>query len=100
MLIVSGRVKVKPESRAEAMQAAIKMVKATVAEPGCTSYGFYADLEDPNTFLIFEVWESEAALMAHFVTPHMAEFNALIPKFLAAPPSINRYDVSGVVKMM
>ncbi len=100
MLIVSGHVKVKPESRAEAAQAALEMVKATLAEPGCKSYGFYADLEDPNTFLIFEVWESEAALMQHFATPHMATFNARIPKFLAAPPSIDRYDVSNVVKMM
>ena len=49
--------------------------------------------------LIFEQWESEAALVAHFQSPHMAEFNALIPRFLAAP-SINRYEVSAVVKMM
>lgn len=100
MLIVSGRVKVKPESRAEAAAAALKMAKATQTEAGCKSYGFYADLEDPNTFLIFEIWEDEAALMRHFTTPHMAEFNAEVPKFLAAPPSIDRYDVSGVLKMM
>jgi quinol monooxygenase YgiN len=100
MLIVSGKVKVKPETRAEAAQAALKMAKATLAEAGCKTYGFYADLEDPNTFLIFEVWENEAALAQHFQSPHMAEFNAAIPRFLAAPPSIDRYDVSGVVKMM
>ena len=100
MLIVAGRVKVKPETRAEAAQAALKMVAATLAEPGCKTYGFYADVEDPNTFLIFEVWESEAALTAHFGTPHMAEFNAVAPKFLAAPPSIDRYDVTNVTKMM
>lgn len=100
MLVIAGKVKVKPETRAEAAQAALKMAKATQGEAGCKSYGFYADLEDPNTFLIFEQWENEAALMAHFQSPHMAEFNSLIPRFLAAPPSIDRYDVSAVVKMM
>lgn len=100
MLIVAGRVKVRPETRAEAAQAALKMVKATLAEPGCKTYGFYADLEDPNTFLIFEVWDNEAALTAHFGTPHMAEFNSVVPNFLAAPPIIDRYDVSQVTKMM
>jgi len=100
MLVISGSVKVKPESRAAALQAALKMARASRAEAGCKSYGFYADLEDPNTFLIFEQWENEAALMAHFQTPHMAEFNGLIPGFLAAPPSINRYEVAAVVKMM
>jgi len=100
MLVVAGTVKVKPETRAEALQAAIRMAKATQAEPGCRSYGFYADVADPNTILIFEQWESEAALLAHFQTPHMAEFNAAIPRFLAAPPSINRYDVGAVVKLV
>ena len=76
------------------------MTRATASEPGCTAYRFSADLEDPNTFLIFEQWENEAALMSHFQSPHMAEFNAQIPRFLAAPPSINRYEVSAMVKMM
>jgi len=100
MLVIAGTVRVKPEARAEATQAALKMAKASQAEAGCKSYRFYADLEDPNTFLIFEQWEDEAALLTHFQTPHMAEFNGLIPRFLAAPPSINRYEIAAVVKMM
>jgi quinol monooxygenase YgiN len=100
MLVIAGTVKIKPETRAEAVQAALKMAKASQAEAGCRSYAFYADIEDPNTFLIFERWESEAALMTHFQTPHMAEFNAAIPRFLAAPPSINRYDVAAEMKLM
>jgi len=100
MLVIAGRVKVKPETREEAARAALKMAKATQSEAGCKSYGFYADLEDPNTFLIFEEWDSEEALLRHFQTPHMAEFNAAVPRFLAAPPSINRFDVAAVVKMM
>ena len=100
MLVIAGTVKVKPETRAEAVQAALKMAKASQAESGCRSYAFYVDLEDPNTILIFEQWESEVALMAHFQTPHMAEFNAAIPRFLAAPPSINRYDVAAETKLM
>ena len=100
MLIVSGTVKVRPETRAEAAEAARKMVRATRSEPGCKSYGFYSHLDDPNAFLIFEVWESETALEQHFQSPHMAEFNAAIPRFLAAPPAIHRYEVSGVTKLM
>ena len=100
MLVIAGIVKVKPETRAEAIAAAIKMAKATRQEPGCISYGFSSDLEDPNTFLIFEQWKDEAALMSHFQSPHMAEFNGLIPRFLAAPPSINRFDVSNIAKLM
>ncbi|MFN8644243.1 MAG: putative quinol monooxygenase [Candidatus Binatia bacterium] len=74
--------------------------QASQAEAGCRAYAFYSDLEDPNLFIIFEEWESEAALQAHFKTPHMAEFNALIPQLVAGPLSINRYEVAAVVKMM
>jgi quinol monooxygenase YgiN len=100
MLVIAGTVKVKPETRSEAVQAALKMAKASQAEAGCRSYAFYADLEDPNTILIFERWDNEAALMAHFQTPHMAEFNAAIPRFLAAPPTIMRYDVAAETKLI
>ena len=100
MLVLAGTVKVKPEKRSEAVRAALKMAKASQAEPGCRAYAFYADLEDPNTVLIFECWESDAALQAHFQSPHMAEFNAAIAGFLAALPSFDRYEVSAVNKMM
>jgi quinol monooxygenase YgiN len=100
MLVIAGTVKVKPEIRAEAVQAALRMAKASAAEPGCIAYRFSADLEDANTFLIFEQWESEAALTAHFQTPHMAEFNAAIGRFLAAAPAVHRYDVANVVKLI
>lgn len=100
MIIVAGTVKVRSETRAEAQRAAAKMVAATRQEAGCRSYGFYPHLDDPDTLLVFEVWDDEAALARHFQTPHMAEFNAAVPRFLAAPPSIDRYEVSGVTKMM
>lgn len=100
MLVVAGRVPVRADRRADAVAAALKMAAATQAEPGCRSYRFYCDLADPNTFFIFEEWEDEAALAAHFQTPHMAEFNAAIPTMVAGPPSIDRYEVSGVSKLM
>jgi len=60
---------------------------------------YKANLRD-LTFLIFEQWKDEAALTSHFQSPHMAEFNGLIPRFLAAAPTINRFDVSNVSKLM
>ena len=100
MLIVAGRVRIRGERRAEAIAAAQTMARATQAEPGCRSYAFSADLEDPNTFLVFELWDDEAALLAHFQTPHMAAFNAVIPALVAAPPSIDRFEIASVHKLM
>ena len=100
MLVVAGRVQVKPEVRTEAVRAALAMARATQAEAGCRSYRFYSDLEEPNTFFIFEEWEDEEALARHFATPHMATFQQQLPRFIAAPPSITRYQVAVADRMM
>ncbi|MBK9052764.1 MAG: antibiotic biosynthesis monooxygenase [Chloroflexi bacterium] len=96
MIIIAGTVQVRPEKRDEAVAAAIRMAAATRQEPGCLSYGFYADLADPHTIFLFEQWADEEALAAHFQTPHMAEFNQITPQVVAAVPEIKRYDVTGV----
>jgi quinol monooxygenase YgiN len=94
MTVVAGTVRVRPEKRDEAIRVALTMAKATQAESGCRAYRFYADLEDPAVFFIFEEWESEEALGAHFQTEHMAAFQAALPALVAGPPDIRFYTVA------
>ena len=91
MIIISGVVQIKPDMRETAVAVALKMSAASEAEPGCITYRFYSDFQDANTFLLYEEWESEAALAAHFQTPHMAEFQTQLPSILASEPAIKRY---------
>jgi quinol monooxygenase YgiN len=95
MIIVTGLVAIRADRRGEAVALGRWMSEETEREPGCLRYRFYADLADPNLFLLFEEWETEAALHAHFQTPHMARFSAALPGIVAAPPAITRYDISG-----
>lgn len=99
MLVVAGRIAVKPERRVDAVRLALAVAEATRAEPGCFSYRFYADLEDPNRFFIFEEWRDEAALTAHFGMPHMTTFLENVPGLIAAPPEIVRYEVAASAPM-
>lgn len=99
MIVIAGKIQVKPERRDEARKAALDMVEATRRESGCLSYAFYADLVEPATFFLFEEWESDAALGAHFQTEHMARFQQQIPALLAAPPTIKRYVVESATGM-
>ena len=57
------------------------MRTATLAEPGCISYQAYLDRPDAGTVFIFEKWQSQADLDAHFATAHMAEFGAALGRF-------------------
>ncbi|MFZ5930463.1 MAG: putative quinol monooxygenase [Pseudomonadota bacterium] len=91
MLVISGEFRVATESRAIAVAAAIKVAQATRKEAGCLSYSFYSDLEDPNVFRIFEEWETEAALVAHFKTPHIAQFRTDMAHVTVLSRRIRRY---------
>ncbi|MEM7331011.1 MAG: putative quinol monooxygenase [Chloroflexota bacterium] len=99
MLIVAGKIPIQPEKRAEAMAVTTIMAKATQAEEGCIEYHFYSNVEDPNTFLVFEKWETADALKAHFETPHMAEFRSKMPNLAAGPSDVWQYEVSNSSKI-
>ncbi|MEZ0053715.1 quinol monooxygenase YgiN [Mycobacterium sp. MAA66] len=68
------RVKVAPETAERAAEAMRKLVAPTLAEPGCLTYEFYRDLDEPSLFHCFEHWESREAMDLHGSTPHVATF--------------------------
>ena len=99
MIVIAGSVAVRAERRDDAVRAARQMAEATRAETGCVAYRFYADLEDPNVFFIFEEWETADALARHFQTEHMATFQKQLPGLLAGAPGIKRYTVTSADAM-
>ena len=94
MITVAARVSIKPELRKQAVEAAIKVARATQSDPGCLQYHFYADLEDPNVLHVFEEWSSAETLTAHLQQQHTVEFLAAIGLMAAAAPQVTRYVVS------
>lgn len=76
MIIVAGTVRIEAEHRDAAMIAMSNMMTETRKEDGCVSYTFSPDMHDATLFHLFEEWESQAHLEAHFQAPHMAEFRA------------------------
>ena len=94
MLIVLAEVKIKAETRDDAIAAAIEMMEATHKEEGCIAYNFYTDVADPTVIRIVEKWESDEALLAHFQTPHMAAFGAKMPAFVDGPVTADKYYIS------
>ncbi len=99
MIVIAGSIPIKPEHREEARQLALEMAKATQAEAGCLAYQFYADLSDPNTFFIFEEWESEEALNRHFQTEHMKNLQQQMPKILAGKVNAKKYTIESAAAL-
>ena len=94
MIVVSGVVEIDPEDRDTALEAASRMAQASRQEEGCHAYAFYVDVEDPGRIRVFEEWESQEALDAHFQTEHMAEFRRALGGLRIRGRRIHRYEVS------
>ena len=56
-------------------------VDAIRAEPGNLRYEYYWSLEDPETVLLIDSWESQAALDAHHASPMMETIAELREKY-------------------
>ncbi|MEZ5894166.1 MAG: putative quinol monooxygenase [Parvularculaceae bacterium] len=78
MIIVAGRVALRPGALPALMPAMKAMVAASRAEPGCIAYHYGPDMTDPDAFLVLERWETRAALDAHFETPHLKAWRAAL----------------------
>ena len=96
MLVIAGSIQIDPARLAEATPAALEVMEATRAEAGCISYTFSNDLADPGLIHVFEQWESQDALDAHFKTPHMAKFQQAMGGFGVRGMDIKRYEVASV----
>lgn len=78
MLIVLAKAKVSADAMDAVRTAIADMVAASNAESGCIAYAFTQDLLEPGVIHIVEKWQDDAALSAHFATPHMAAFGAAV----------------------
>jgi quinol monooxygenase YgiN len=93
-LIVAGTVRVPAENVERFRPHMAKMMAASRAEDGCLAYGYAEDVVEPGLIHVFEVWESQAALDAHFSTAHMAEWRAAWPSFGVSDRRLIAYEVA------
>jgi quinol monooxygenase YgiN len=96
MIIVAGTIQVSQEAIAAMRERARTMVTATRAEAGCRVYSFAEDLAEPGLVRIFEIWDSQEALQAHFATPHMAAWRAAMAQFEVKGAKVSVYDAAHV----
>ena len=95
MLIVAGEVVVEEGSVERVRDALRIMEEETRKEPGCRTYAFSVDVNDPTMLRIFERWDSMDALEQHFETPHMAAFGAEIGRIQPHSMDVKLYEVAG-----
>ena len=93
-IIVAGTVRVPPDRLAALRPHMIAMLNATRAEDGCLDYSYAEDVGEPGLIRVFEVWRDQAALDAHFTTPHLAAWRAAWPQFGVSDRRLIAYEVA------
>lgn len=59
LVIISVRIKVRPEKRKELSQTILSIVEKVRKESGCLHAGFYQDVDNETEFLVVEEWASQ-----------------------------------------
>jgi quinol monooxygenase YgiN len=79
MIYVIATTQVKPGQIDAYIAGHNKAVAETLKEKGCMSYAGHTAVQDPNTYVVVERWETRDDLTAHGKMPHMKvwrEFSA------------------------
>jgi quinol monooxygenase YgiN len=67
---VTAKWTARPGGEDVVLDALRQMIVPSRAEPGCRLYQPTRDLDDPRVFLIYEVYDDEAAYAAHAASAH------------------------------
>ncbi|MGQ3016552.1 putative quinol monooxygenase [Phenylobacterium sp.] len=93
-LVIAGTIRV-PRERLDAFRPhMIAMLEASRAEDGCLEYAYAEDVAEPGLIRVFEAWRDQAALDAHFQTPHLAAWRAAWPEFGVSDRRLIAYEVA------
>ena len=94
MIVLDVKFHLKDGCFDQAVEAMKEVASETLQENGCAEYRFALPMNEGEPIVLFEEWESQDALNAHFETSHLAAFRAKMEEVLAEPPVIRRYVVS------
>lgn len=96
MLIVAGTITSEPGGRDAFLAAVQPMVSATLTEPGCREYTFSPDPNDDTRIMLYELWDDQSALDAHFASEHMAAWQEARHGLPVVGADIKKYVIASV----
>jgi quinol monooxygenase YgiN len=85
MYVVCVHVRVHQADREAFLAATLDNARNTVQEPGNLRFDVHQSLDDPNRFLLYEVYRNESGMKAHKETAHYARWAEAVGPFMAEP---------------
>jgi quinol monooxygenase YgiN len=94
MINLDGRLAIRPGARAAFLMAVSAVIPPSRRDKGCIHYSCYEDLAQPNSFLFYEEWESEADLDRHLAAPHTQAFFAVAAASWVEPAVVTVHTIA------
>lgn len=85
MYVVAVTVFVKPEFLPQFVEATLDNARNTRKEPMNVRFDVLQAEDDPNRFLLYEVYQAKEGFAQHQATPHYARWRAAVSDWMAQP---------------
>lgn len=85
MVTIMAHLRAKPGQEGALHDALVEVARASRQEAGCITFDMHVSRDDSALFLAFERWADDAAIQAHFETPHFKAIAARSEELLAEP---------------
>jgi quinol monooxygenase YgiN len=85
-------IKPRPDRRAEAEAQLQSMRRNTLTEPGCVFMHLVQPQDDPDSWVMLEMFRSRAAWDEHMRQPYNVEGNVILADLLRAPSDLRLFD--------
>lgn len=96
MIIVTGSIRVRPDSIDDAIALSLEHVHRSRSEPGCLLHSVHRDVEDDLRLVFLEHWKDRAALAAHFEVPASLDFVTALGALANEPPQLGVYSAEPI----
>ncbi len=85
MYLVCVHVHVKPEHREAFILASLDNARNTIQEPGNLRFDVLQQEDDPNRFVLYEVYRDQAGADAHKQTAHYGRWRDTVSPWMQEP---------------
>lgn len=92
MLIVHVFVHVKPEFVDAFMAASVENARNSVNEPGIARFDVIQQIDDPNRFVLVEVYRAPDDPAKHKQTTHYAKWRDTVAEMMAEPRTSIKFE--------
>lgn len=92
MYVVCVHVQVQPEHCQAFAAATLENARNTVREPGALRFDVLQQADDPQRFVLYEVYRDEDAAKSHKTTAHYARWAAAVAPWMAEPRKGVKYN--------